>query len=255
TGLYRLTVDYRDVAYYNFLPSFANPLLGNGSLLSYSSYDTKIRNTDVELELFPGARFSPYVAYSNNSWSGRGITSFDAQESQFAVPASVSDHTDTYRGGLQIQTRHLHATLEEGGTRFKDDQGVSENQLNPGDTLTPFLGQTLSLSALNALYRVRGTSTVSGGSFAYEPVSWATFSGQFLYSSPSTKTDYSTVATGDLFSLDVFSFYDTGIDTAAAYAEMPRTTASATVELRPLKRLRVVEYWSTDRTHNASNLL
>src|SRR5579884_627031 len=186
SGLYRFTVDYRDIAYFNFLPSFANPF--PGSLLTNSAFDTRIRNTDVELDLFPAARFTPYLAYSQNSWYGRGITSFDTGTSQFAVPQSVSDSTQTYRGGLQIQTRKLHAVFEEGGTTFRDDQGASENQLNPGDLLTPFMGQTLSLSGLNALYRVRGDSTFSRATLAWTPLSWVTVSGQFLYSNPNTNT-------------------------------------------------------------------
>ena len=253
SNLYRLTVDYRDVAYFNFLPSFANPF--PGSLLTNSAFDTRIRNTDVELDLFPAARFTPYLAYSQNSWYGRGIASFDADVVQFAVPQSVSDSTRTYRGGVQIQMRKFHAVLEEGGTTFKDDQGLSENQGNSGDLLTPFLGQPLSLSSLNSLYRVRGDSTFSRASVAWQPISWVTVSGQFLYSNPNTNTTYTSTAAGNLFSQDAFLFYDLGLDTATANAQMPRTTGSVTVDVRPIKRLRLVEYWSTDRLHNSSDLL
>ncbi len=254
TGLYQLTVDYRNIAYFNFLPSFANPLLSAGSLLTYSAFDTRIKDTDVQLDLLPGARITPYLAYSRNSWNGSGISSFEADVSQFAVPMSVNDHTDTYRGGVQIQTKKLHVTLEEGGTTFKDDQGASENQLNFGDVAT-FLGEPVSLLGLNELYRVRGDSAYTRASLAYAPVSWATVSGQFLYSNPNTSATYTSTAAGNLFSEDAFAFYNMGQDMATSDEQMPHTTGAFTVELRPLKKLRLVEYWSTDRLHNASDTL
>ncbi|HTP85692.1 MAG TPA: hypothetical protein VMJ34_02040, partial [Bryobacteraceae bacterium] len=43
TGLYRLTADYRNTAYFNFLPSFADPTVSSGILLTQSSFDTHIR--------------------------------------------------------------------------------------------------------------------------------------------------------------------------------------------------------------------
>lgn len=255
TGLYRFTLDNSDIAYFNFLPSFANPFIDSGTETTYSYFDTWIRNTDAELDLFPGSRFSPFFGWSRNTWNGSGASSYYAEASEYAVPTAISDHTDTYRGGLQIQGQKYHATLEVGGTEFKDDQGLSNEAANSGDLLTPFMGEVLTLNSLDALYRVRGHSIFTHGSFAANPVSWATLSGQFFYSNPSTNSTYTSTAAGDLFSFDAFSFYNLGQDMATANAEMPRTTGSFTIELRPMKRLRLVEYWSTDRLHNASDLL
>ena len=75
-NIYRLTVDWRDIAYFNYLPSFANPFASHGSILDENSFDTHLHNTDVRLDLFPGSRFVPYLAFGHNSQDGRGITSF-----------------------------------------------------------------------------------------------------------------------------------------------------------------------------------
>jgi hypothetical protein len=255
-SVYRFTLDNNDTAYFNFLPSFANPFLDSGTQFTYSSFDTWIRNTDAQLDLFPGTHISPFVGWSRSTWNGRGAASFFTDENQYAVPTTIADHTDTYRGGVQIQGRKFHVTLEAGETEFKDDQGLASlGVTNAGDLFTPFMGQLLTLDSLTALYRVRGDSTFMRASFAATPASWASVSGQFLYSDPSTKSSYTATSSGDLFSLDAFSFYNLGQDMATANAQMPRTTGAFSVELRPLKRLRLVESWSTDRMHNASDLL
>src|SRR5260370_10738944 len=52
-GAYRLTADYRNIAYFNFLPSFADPTLSLGRLLDQNSFDTAIRTTNLHLNLLP----------------------------------------------------------------------------------------------------------------------------------------------------------------------------------------------------------
>ena len=42
-GAYRLTVDYRNIAYYNFLPSFANPNIAQGVLMDQRSFELQRR--------------------------------------------------------------------------------------------------------------------------------------------------------------------------------------------------------------------
>ena len=55
-----------------------------------------------------------------------------------------------YRGGVRFESRHVHATLEQGGTTYKDDQSLyqSGGAKNFGDVSTPVLGQTLSITSL-----------------------------------------------------------------------------------------------------------
>ena len=72
-GLYRFSFDYRNIAYYNFLPSYA---------LGQRASDTARRMSAFELELRPGRRVVPYLAYARDAGIGGGITDFysDANE-------------------------------------------------------------------------------------------------------------------------------------------------------------------------------
>jgi hypothetical protein len=72
--LYRFEADYRNIAYFNSLPSFANPLLARGVFLSERSFDVRRRLSSFTLDLLPGRRFIPYLAYDRSSESGDGVT-------------------------------------------------------------------------------------------------------------------------------------------------------------------------------------
>src|ERR1051326_1272883 len=76
TKRYDFNGDYRDLAYFNFLPSFADPLLGRGIVLNQQSFDLRRRVGSFQLDLFPGGRLIPYLAYDRNSESGAAAPTF-----------------------------------------------------------------------------------------------------------------------------------------------------------------------------------
>ena len=69
-GVYRFSTNYRNIAYVNALPSFADPTLSRGVILNQQSFDIRRRLVDSELLLFPGKRVIPFFGYTKN-W-GRG---------------------------------------------------------------------------------------------------------------------------------------------------------------------------------------
>jgi hypothetical protein len=252
-NVYRLTVDWRDMAYFNYLPSFANPFRSIGSILDESSFDTHIHNTDARLDLFPGSRFVPYLAFGHNSQDGRGITSFVVSQNNYPVATLYSDSTNNYRAGVDYNGARFHANLEQGGTTFKDDQGASDSIRNNGDLLNTFIGQRLFLGGLNEFYRVRGDSVYTRASFGANPVTWANISGQFVYAQPRVDVNYTENSSGNFYYPALIAFYTTGRDSLTGSAVMPHPSGNLNVELRHFKRIRIEEFWMTDRLHNASS--
>jgi hypothetical protein len=76
SNIYDFTADYRDFAYFNFLPSYADPLLARGIVLNEQSFDTRRRLGSFQLDLLPNHWFVPYFAYDRDSSSGTGATAF-----------------------------------------------------------------------------------------------------------------------------------------------------------------------------------
>lgn len=253
--LYDFSADYRDMAYFNFLPSYADPLLARGMVLDEQSFDTHRHFASFHLDLLPGNWFIPYFAYDRDSGAGSGVTTFVSDANEFPVPNTLRDQTNLYRGGVHLELRRFHMTLEQGGTTFKDDQSVfqSPGSTNYGNVTTPVLGQTTDLTSLLAAYGVRGTSIYSKALFTANATPWLDLYGQFLYSQPNTNVNYQQSDTGNLLLQSQALFYTSQQYLVSAAAKLPHTSGSFGAEIRPFRRMRIVQSWLTDRVHNAGS--
>ncbi len=251
-GIYDFNFDYRDVAYFNLLPSFADPLMGTGIVLDEDSYFSRRRMSDFQLDLRPGHRIIPYLAYGRDSGQGTGITTFVSQPNEYPVTDQMFDKTDNYRGGVRLEFNRFHVTLEQGGTTLRDDQQAYFSGSNAGNSYQQYFGQSLNLTGLAQAYGVRGDSVYTKALFTASPFYWMDLYGQFLYSQPETNVNYNQLNNGSFVLLSSLLFY-TG-EQALGYAEskQPHTTGSFGFEVRPLKRVRVRESWMTDRLHTSA---
>ncbi len=252
--IYDFNADYRNIAYFNAMPSFANPLLSRGSLVNERSFDTQRRFSSFDLDIFPSRTVVPYFSYGRSSGSGSGVTTFVTDANEYPVPNRIRDSMEDFRGGVRFEFRRMHFNLEQGGTRFKDDQQLySSGGPNAGNRDTQFLGQTLLLTNLLQSYGIRGTSVYSKAAITANPVSWMDVSGQFLYSQPRTDVNYQQSNTGNFVDLRTLLFYSSQQYLLSATAKMPRTSGNIGVEIRPFRRVRILESWLTDRLHTASS--
>jgi hypothetical protein len=250
--VYDFGFDYRNIAYFNALPSYSNPLAPAG--FNEQAFDTRRRNTSIRLDLRPGKMIIPYLAFDRNSGYGHGIETW-VQDSndEFAVPTLLRDSTNNYRGGIRIECNCLHVTLEVGGTTFKDDDLASYSGANRGDRTTPLLGQTLVLNSLQQAYGIRGTSIYTKALATANPFPWLDLYGQFLFSEPKTTVHYTDSATGNFALLSSLLFYSGQMNLGTGAANQPHTSGNAGFELRPFRRLRIVEAWMTDRYHDTAS--
>ena len=238
-GVYELSADYRNIAYFNALPSFANPFAPLG--FDEQSFDTRKRTGYVDLQLFPGKHVMPYLVFERNSTDGHGIETWvQDSNNEFAVPVLLRDSTNNYRGGIRLEYNRWHVTLEQGGTTYKNDDQASFNGVNYGDRTSPLLGTTSVLNSLTQTYGVRGTSVYTKV-LATKPrplsAGWI-YSGQFLYSKPNTNARYFDNATGNFALLSAVLLYsgqfDMGVEPRPRRARHIRLS-NAGVEIRPCR--------------------
>jgi hypothetical protein len=255
SGAYRLLTDYRNLAYYNFLPSFANPAIAAGSFLSQRAFDTNRRYFNADLELLPSRRITPYLGYTHDAGFGTGVTTYVTDGNEYPVWNRLRDKTDLYRGGVRVQMNRFHVTLEQGGTKFKDDQFVGTADRNFGNRSTTLLDQRLVLTNLSQAYGIRGDSIYSKAVVTAAPASWVDLSGHFIYSRPASDVTYSNNAQGLFVLLALARFYNGRFDLPVAHAKQPHTSGAGGIELRPVRKVRVVESILTDRFHNASSIV
>jgi len=255
SGVYDFNADFRDFAYFNFLPSYADPLLGQGVVLDEQSFDTRRKIAALSLDIRPGHWWTPYFGWDHDSSSGTGASVFVTDGNAYPVPNTQRDSTDLYRGGVRFERPHFHVTLEEGGTAFKSDQSLYQNpgSVNFGNFSAPLFGQTLDLTSLLAAYGIGGSSAYSKALVTANPTSWLDIYGQFLFSQPNSNVHYQQTDAGNLYLQSQVLFYSSEQEILNAAAEQPHTTGSLGAEIRPFQHVRIVESWMTDRLHDAGS--
>jgi hypothetical protein len=260
SGLYELSFDYRNIAYFNFLPSFADPGTVNRALpfLDQYGFDIYRRTSDLRLNLFPGHKIQPYFEYSRNGGRGDGTINFILQSNEYTVPTNYSDYTNEYRAGVLIEFSRWHLTLEQGGYTSENNQGLqSGSQLpNLGNVLTPILGQQLFFNGGAEYYAVRGDGLFSRALFTANPAPWVDISAQFLFDQPHMTANFTQANVGNFIDLSIPAFFSSEASVIDALAKQPHPAGGATIELKPFRgRLRILDSWSTDQLHDAGTAL
>ena len=251
SGTYDFTFDYRNIAYFNAMPSFANPFAPAG--FNQQSFDTRQRTLGAELDLFTGKRIIPYLAFDRNSQYGNGVVTWaNGASNQYPVPALFRDAIYNYRGGVRFEYNRFHVTLEQGGTTFKNDDEAANNALNFGDNTNKVLGQQLFLNSFNQGYTIRGDALYSRGLLTATPLPWLTLTGRVLYSQPHVDVAYNNSATGNLILISPLLFFTGQTELATGAAKQPHITGSVGGEIRRFRRLRIIENFLTDRFHDAA---
>jgi hypothetical protein len=253
--LYDFNADYRVFEYFNYLPSYADPLMSRGLALDEQAFDDQRHFANLSLDLLPGSWIMPYVAFSRDSDSGFGSTVFVTDVNEFPIPDTQSNHTNLYRGGLRFEFRRFHATIEEGATEYRETQNIYQTpgSTNFGNNSQQYFGETVDLTSLLANYGIHGSSYYTKALVTANLASWVDFYGQFMFSQPTSTVQYTQADAGNLLLQSQILFYTSQEFLLDAAAKLPHTTASAGAEMRPLKRVRIVESWMTDRLHNASS--
>lgn len=251
-GIYRYNGTYSNIAYFNYLPSFADPTIGTGRFLNQRAFDTSIKNSDHMLEFNPGGRIIPFVGYQRNSDFGTGITTLVEDRNEYPLRNGMQWSQNLYRGGVRVEMNRWHATFEQGMTSFKDDQTVYSTEKGFGNRTTPYLGQTLFLSQGQQFYRIRGDGPYTKALLTANPFNWLDLSGQFMYTKPDINSTFNQNVAGNLVSPELFLFYPRGTDYFYGDARMPRTSGGLNAEIRPFSRLRIRQTWETDKFTNTS---
>ena len=251
--VYRLNGDYRGISYFNNLPSYADPLLAPGVTLDEQSFDTHRRLSSLNLEIFPSRALTPYVSAERDAGSGTGVTVFHSDNNDYPVSGTMRDSTNLFRAGVRMSVWRVNGSVEEGYTNFRNDQIDSLNSVNYGNSQAPVFGQTLDLTGLQQDYGIRGRSYYTKAAASSSLFPWLDVYGQYTYTAPRNTVNYSQGDRGNLVLLNQLLFFSGEQYLVNAAASFPHTTATAGWEMRPWRRLRILQSWLTDRTTNTGS--
>jgi hypothetical protein len=216
--LYDFKASYRDVKYFNYISTFANPLLAKGNLTPQHFLDTEYRMSNFDLRLFPNHKIVPFVGYSRNSAFGPGLTTFGTTGNEFVLDSNWVTSADEYRGGVQFNYSKFNLTLEQGYRYSKNDSGASSPGVTGNQGNKSFLGQPISLTSLNRGYHTRIKMPVSRVLAKFSPFQSLHMVGRYVYSMGTTEGDLGEIRTGGFVDLDSFLAYSTAADTFSGRA-------------------------------------
>jgi hypothetical protein len=103
------------------------------------------------------------------------------------------------------------------------------------------------LNSLTQTYGVRGSSVYTKVMATASPLPWLDLSGQFLYGRPQTDARYFDIAGGNFAQLTSLLLYSGQFNMGVSSATAPHTLGTAGLEIRPWKRLRIIDTFSTNR--------
>lgn len=237
---YELNLQYRTFAYFNNLPSYANPLLSQGALNSQRAIDLRRRQFDFDFRHKPRARVTPFINFLRTSGNGHGITPFVGSGDEFPVATTFGDTLTSVRGGAQFTGKLWSATVEQGWTGYADSQALDSTG-NPGNR-----NDAITLGSLVERYRGTGSGWFSRGVLQAQPYGWLGFTGHFIYSDPNLEVEHTLEAQGAFRDPATLRPYNTLIEQSVAGANQPRTSGSWTTEVRPHSRWRFRHNWYSD---------
>jgi hypothetical protein len=250
TDLYEFRADYRKLNYFNFIPTYANPLIGQGSTFDQHGLDVAYRSTDLEFKLFPNSRIRPFVGYTRTSGFGPGFTTDSLTGNEFILNSRWQYSSDEYRGGLEISVPTLTLTLEQGYRLLRNDSTAYDTYINSGNgNSSTFLGQPVTLTSLNRGYHDRTSMPVTKLMAKWTPFSILKFTGRYAYSLADVDGALGEVRTGSLVSLEDRLFYRSALDGFSSTGKQPNHNGSFTVEFSPFSRITLLDQFDTRRNH------
>lgn len=234
---YELRFHYSNLNYYNFLPAYANPLLGTGGGLGQHSLNVTARSADFEIKLRPSKMFSPFFGYSHATGFGPGFTTLGLSGNEFLLRSQWHYSADEYRGGFELALPRTHVTVEQGFRTLKNDTGVSDAGASAGNGSRTFVGQRLDLASLGRGYHDRAAVPLARISAKLEPFKNLHITGRYLYSGADVRSEMGEIRKGNLVSLEDLLVYTAAAETYSTQARKPAHTGSFAVEFSPWSRL------------------
>jgi len=238
--LYEFSLQYRTLAYFNNLFSYANPLLEQGVLSSQRAIDYSQQQVNLDLRYTAHSRITPFLSFLRASGDGNGITPLVGVGDEFPVPTTFGDTLTTVRGGVELRGQRWSAVVEEGHTAFNGDQDLNSGA-NPGNRT-----DSIVLNQLSERYRASGGGWFSRGVFQAEPIRQLAFSGHFIYSQPENNVTHELNATGAFVNASTLVPYTNLMEQSLAEASKPRTSGSWSTEFRPHANWRIRNTWFSD---------
>jgi hypothetical protein len=235
SGAYKFNLRYRQADAFSALPSFANPLLGQGVTISQHTFDRTRRLVDADLQMLPNSKFSPFVGYSWNRFNGPGQTTYHAGQDEFVLLQNLRDTEQEFRVGTGFTFGNAYGELLQGWRRFRGNETLTlAPGGNNGNSPTPILGLPQSASAISRTDQTKVTTPFTNFTITDQFGPRVRLNANYVRFATDSKGSENEDLTGALasFNIDRFFFSSTEGATSRAKNTTWRGGARAEINLR-----------------------
>ncbi|RMG45348.1 MAG: hypothetical protein D6723_18470 [Acidobacteria bacterium] len=243
---YRFDFHYWRMDYVNLLPTFANPLLGEGVIINQHSFQQSRRTQSYRLTLFPDTGHQIRFGYDRNYAFGQALTTFTLGLDEFVLHDPIRTTTNDYHLGIDLRLKKINLTVEQDFRSFKDDIATfqPEGLVNTGNNPQPGpVGaaepQQMQLTSFRRNDGVRGFTPATRLALHSHLSEQLSVTGRFIYSDGDVDFNRDEILSGTLFDLQALRFIRRQSTAVVSHASKPHTRADVSVRYEPTRRLQI----------------
>lgn len=249
--LYDFSFRYQNAHYFSSIPSFANPGFASGDLVSQHREDNSLRTATLDLRLWPGRKWSPFLSYQRTTHFGRVDTTFGAPGDEFSLLKDLQYRADDLRGGLILQGTWYTLTLQQGARWYRDSSTWDAFSFQEGNSSRNVLGRPVILENGHFENRFRSRAVpYSIASLVLQPHERLTFRGRVSYWMADLRSRFYEDVTGSFVAFfEPRGFFERLEQSAWAQTKRPEVEGEFQAEVRFTEALSFVQHVRVRRSH------
>lgn len=219
--LFRLRASYRTADQFSAVPSFAQ-----------HTYDRQRDMVDVDLELLPGRKITPFLGYSTNRIHGPGTTTYHFGQDEFLFGTDLSDHDRELRGGVAFNTGRVYGVVTQGWRRFETREVMTlAAGAGAGNITDPVLGRQITAGGISRESKFSGSTPFTNLSVTADLTKRLRLTGNYVRFSADADGDEIESSTGSFASFEISRFFNGTFETVSSRARNETWRGGARGEL------------------------
>jgi len=218
--LYRFRLGFRRADAFSNVPSFAQ-----------HTFDRKREMLDLDLEVFPGRKITPFVGYSINRYSGPGTTTYHVAQDEFLLLSSLKDRDRELRAGAAFNTGRVYGVVTQGWRHFSSDESLTlAPGAGAGNNIDPVLGRPITAAGITRDSHTDGDTPFTNLYVTGEVTPRIRLIGNYVRFSADSSGDEAETATGSFASFEIGRFFNGLSESVASEAKNKTTRGGARAE-------------------------
>lgn len=198
---FRFRLTYRNADVFSAVPSIAQHTI-----------DRKRDMLDLDLEFLPNGRFTPFVGYSMNRYSGPGTSTAHLGQDEFLLLSNMRDTDREFRGGLSFTTGRVYGVVTEGLRHYSSRETLTlAPGAGAGNNSDLVLGRNITASGISRSGSFGGDTPFTNAYVTFQATKQLRLTGDYVRFTADADGSEHEFATGSFASFDISRFFN-GLD-------------------------------------------